>query len=188
MAELSIQELNEISATHYSVAKFTYNLFKDEYKCHVFGRSHVWFQKETDNTWKKIEGIVIRNRLSKDVPDAISKIRKNFMMSAGYAKLETIVNNDANIKTLTERLSNWKEEKESLIALNKIIQARYFDTEIKKLQESIDLIQKKQEMSRSVVRDKKFAELVDIETKLYNATFKEGVMKELAGFFYVADP
>jgi len=188
MAELSIEELNEISATHYSVAKFTYNLFKDEYKCHVFGRSHVWFQKETHNTWKKIEGIVIRNRLSKDVPDAISRIRKNFIMSAGYAKLETIVNNDAKIKSLNERLRDLIEKRNNMREINKIDEARGVDTDIKRAEEAIDLIQRVQEMNRSEVRDKKFAELLDIETKLYNATFKEGVMKELAGFFYVADP
>ena len=183
--------LHFTSPTHNHVARLMKRVYQDNYAAAVSSRHTEWYEYNTRNhRWKKInQGIELKNKISAqgsgfEIADLINSARQNFMKSAGYAKLETIVNNDANIKTLTERLKELIETRKGLRDLNRIDEARGVDTDIKRTEEAIDLIQKKQEMSRSEVRDKKFAELLDLEQKLYNSGFKDSVMKECVGLFY----
>jgi hypothetical protein len=178
----------ELNSTHYSVAKFIHMLFRDQYKCHIYGKSPEWFQKNPDNTWRDINKIVIQNRLSSaEVAMALADYRYNFMRNAEHAKLTNIISEDANIKYLNERLQELNEDKQHATELNNVDEARCIITEIKTVEEAIDLIQKKKELAYSDARDKKFAEVLSIETKLKNNTFKNAVMKVLTELFYITD-
>ena len=177
--------------THNHVARLMKRVYQDNYAAAVSSRYTEWYEYNTRNhRWKKInQGIELKNKISAqgsglEIADLINSARQNFMKSAGYAKLETIVNNDANIKALTQRLTELIENRRILREQNKIDETRGVDVDIKRTEEAIDLIQKKQEMNRSEVRDKKFAELLALEEKLYNSGFKDSVMKECVGLFY----
>jgi len=187
MTDNLLNELNNIAPDNYNTAKFVHTLFKDEYKCHVFGKSYVWFQKENDGTWKKIEGIVIRNRLSTDVVSAINKLRTNFKNSQEYRRMESIASNNNSLEALNKVLKTFVEKKKTLRDANRIDDAREIENKIRDTEISIDLITKKQDLQRADFRDRIFANLSEIQNKLYNTRFKDGVMKELAGFFYVAE-
>jgi len=187
MAEDLLKGLYDIAPDNYSTAKFVHTLFKDEYKCHVFGKSYVWFQKENNGTWKKIESIVIRNRLSTDVVSAIIRLRANYKHSAEYTRMESIASNNNSLEALNQVLKTLINKKNELRDTNCIDDAVNIENEIRHTEFSIDLIARKQELQRADLRDRKFAELAEVEDKLYTTRFKDGVMKELAGFFYVAD-
>jgi hypothetical protein len=187
MSEDLLKGLYDIAPNNYNTAKFVHTLFKDEYKCHVFGKSYVWFQKEDNGTWKKIEGIVIRNRLSTDVVSAINKLRTNFKNSEEYRHMESITFNNESLETLNKVAQELREKKTALRDANRIDDVREIENKIRDTEISIDLITMKQDLQRADFRDKIFANLSEIQDKLYNTRFKDGVMKELAGFFYVAE-
>jgi len=183
--------LHFTSPTHNHVARLMKRVYQDNYAASVSSRYTEWYEYNNRNhRWKKInQGIELKNKISAqgsgfEIADLINSARQKFMKSEGYAKLETIANNDANIKALSERLKELIEARRNLREQNKIDEARGVDVDIKRTEEAIDLIQKKQEMNRSEVRDKKFAELLDLEQKLYNSGFKDSVMKECIGLFY----
>jgi hypothetical protein len=187
MTEDLLKELYNIAPDNYNTAKFVHTLFKDEYKCHVFGKSYIWFQKEVDGTWKKIESIVIRNRLSTDVVTAINKLRSNFKNSPEYTRIESIASNNKSLETLNINLKKLMDTNQLVRDAFLIDEAREIQTQIRDTEISINLITMKQDLQRADFRDKIFARISETESKLYNTTFKDGVMKELAGFFYVTD-
>ena len=187
MTEDLLKGLYDIAPNNYNTAKFVYTLFKDEYKCHVFGKSYMWFQKEINGTWKKIESIIIRNRLSTDVVSAINKLRTNFKNSEEYTRMEMIASNYNSLEALNKVLKTLVEKKNTLRDANRIDDAREIQNKIRDTEISIDLITKEQDLQRADFRDRIFANLSETQDKLYNTTFKDGVMKELAGFFYVAE-
>ena len=177
--------------THNHVARLMKRVYQDNYAASVSSRYTEWYEYNTRNhRWKKInQGIELKNKISAqgsgfEIADLIGSARATFMKSPEYARLETIVNNDANIKTLSERLKELIDIRRNLRELNKIDETRDVDVDIKKTEEAIELIRKKQEMNRSEVRDRKFAELTELELKLYNSGFKDSVMKECIGLFY----
>jgi P4 family phage/plasmid primase-like protien len=177
--------------THNHVARLMKRVYQDNYAASVSSRYTEWYEYNTRNhRWKKInQGIELKNKISAqgsgfEIADLIGSARATFMKSPEYAKLETIVNNDANIKTLSERLKELIDIRRNLRELNKIDETRDVDVDIRKTEEAIELIRKKQEMNRSEVRDRKFAELTELELKLYNSGFKDSVMKECVGLFY----
>jgi len=177
--------------THNHVARLMKRVYQDNYAASVSSRYTEWYEYNTRNhRWKKInQGIELKNKISAqgsgfEIADLIGSARATFMKSPEYARLETIVNNDANIKTLSERLKELIDIRRNLRELNKIDETRDVDIDIKKTEEAIELIRKKQEMNRSEVRDRKFAELTELELKLYNSGFKDSVMKECIGLFY----
>jgi P4 family phage/plasmid primase-like protien len=183
--------LHFTSPTHNHVARLMKRVYQDNYAAAVSSRFTDWYEYNTRNhRWKKInQGIELKNKISArggamEIADLISSARQSFMKSAEYLKLETIVNNDANIKTLSERLTELIGQRRIMRDQNKIDDVRDVDNEIKKTEEYIHLIQQKQALSRTEVRDRKFAELTDLELKLYNSGFKESVMKECIGLFY----
>ncbi len=183
--------LHFTSPTHNHVARLMKRVYQDNYAAAVSSRFTDWYEYNTRNhRWRKInQGIELKNKISArggamEIADLIGSARQSFMKSPEYLKLETIVNNDANIKTLSERLSELIAQRRIMRDQNKIDEIRDVDNEIKKTEEYINLIRQKQEMSRSEVRDKKFAELTDLESKLYNSGFKDSVMKECVGLFY----
>jgi len=183
--------LHFTSPTHNHVARLMKRVYQDNYAAAVSSRYTEWYEYNTRNhRWKKInQGIELKNKISArgggmEIADLISGARASFMKSADYAKLETIVNNDANIKALSERLKELIDIRKNLREKNRIDETRDVDVDIKRTEEAIELIRKKQEMNRSEVRDKKFSELTELELKLYNSGFKDSVMKECVGLFY----
>lgn len=179
---------SSISPTHYAVAEFVHMLFKDEYKCNSVKKSYVWFHKEEDGSWKQINEILIRNRLSTDVVNGICIVRnniKNNKASSEFTRMESIASASKSLEALHVVLRGLIEKKKMFRDLNKIDDTREVDVQIREAESSIEMITKKIDLQRGDIRDRMFSELADVEMKLYNSTFKNGVMKELIGFFYV---
>jgi hypothetical protein len=178
------EDIHLISPTHYGVAEFVHKLFKDEYKCKIIKKSYVWFHKEEDGSWKKINEILVRNRLSTDVVNAIALHRHKFK-NTRKTQLDEIVSYSKSLEPCQLLLGELNEKKKLLIDQNKIQEIGAVDTQIRELECTINMITKKQKLEADVVRDRVFSEYAEAEGKLYNSTFKNGVMKELAGFFYL---
>ena len=179
---------SSITPTHYGVAEFVHMLFKDEYKCNSVKKSYVWFHKQDDGSWKQINEILIRNRLSTDVVDGICIVRnniKNNKTTPEFTRMEVIASASKSLEALQLVLRGLIEKKYTLRDLNKIDETREVDVQIREAESSIDMITKKMDLQRFDIKDRMFSELADVEMKLYNSTFKNGVMKELIGFFYV---
>ena len=177
--------VSSISPSHYGVAQFVRNLFKDQYKCNLVKKSPVWFEKQVDESWKKIDDIVIYKRLSTDVVNALDDVRLNFKMNPEYTQMESIASNNKSLDTLNNVLKSFIEKKNTLRDANRIDEAREVEGQIRDAENSIELIIKKQELQRAGARDRVFSDLVEVEKKLCNSPFKIGVMKELVSLFYV---
>lgn len=176
-----------ILPTHNSVAKFVYRLYKNEYKCNSHKKSYIWFHKQGDGTWKEINDILIRKRLSTDVVLEIDSIRSDFKNSREYTlSNESTISNNKILESWLSILSNLIIKKNTLRDANRIDDAREVEHQIRDAENSIDLITKKQELHLSDIRDKVFGNLAEIVNKLNNNTFKNGVMKDLVELFYEA--
>jgi hypothetical protein len=101
--------------------------------------------------------------------------------------MESIASNNNSLEALNQVLKTLINKKNELRDANCIDDAVNIENQIRDTEISIDLIARKQDLQRADLRDRKFAELAEVEDKLYTTRFKDGVMKELAGFFYVAD-
>lgn len=218
-----------ISATHYGVAKFMYNIFKNEYKCNLVKKTKSWFQKQEDGTFKEINPILIRNRISTDLVSALINLRNKFKSDTTIGSTVSISHNhriisrNVSLEALRSVINQLNQRKQNLInqhpqiennqsyhvetvqdpitysndldnastllpeqnlsAMNEI---REINKKIHETEKSIDLIEKVQELQRGDIRDKIFANFADVESKLYNSSFKDGVMKELVELFYVS--
>jgi P4 family phage/plasmid primase-like protien len=177
--------------THNHVARLMKRVYQDNYTASVSSRYTDWFEyNQNTHRWKKInQGIELKNKISArgggmEIADLIFSARQYFKKSPEFAKIETIANNNANIEVLSALLKTLLDKRRTLRDLNKIDETRDIDVEIKNTEANIELIRQKQEMNRTEVRERKFAELSELETKLYNSGFKDSVMKECIGLFY----
>ena len=177
--------------THNHVARLMKRVYQDNYTASVSSRYTDWFEyNQNTHRWKKInQGIELKNKISArgggmEIADLIFSARQYFKKSPEFAKIETIANNNANIEVLSALLKTLLDKRRTLRDLNKIDETREIDIEIKNTEANIELIRQKQEMNRTEVREKKFAELSELEIKLYNSGFKDSVMKECIGLFY----
>jgi P4 family phage/plasmid primase-like protien len=181
--------LHSVTPTHNHVARLMKRMLQDTYRAAVNSRSTDWFEFcEQLHLWKKInQGMSLRNKISLDVADIVSRARARFKHDPEYSKMESIASNSQSIEALNLTLKQLVEKRKSLRDINKIDEGRELDKQIADAESAIDYISKKQELSRADVKDKKFAELAELEMKLYNCGFKDSVMKECVGLFYEED-
>jgi P4 family phage/plasmid primase-like protien len=183
--------LHFTAPTHNHVARIMKRVYQDNYAASVNSRHTEWYEFNTlAHKWKKInQGIELRNKISSrgsglEVTDLIQAARQRFKNGPEYTKMEAIANNNKSLEALTQTLALLVEKRKELRDFNKIDDARIIDDQIKEAENNIELITRKQELNRAEVRDKKFAELTELEMKLYNSGFKDSVMKECIGLFY----
>lgn len=183
--------LHYTSPTHNHVARLMKRMFQDNYAASISSRSTEWFEFLADHhRWKKInQGIALRNKISGggqtlEVTDMIAQARQRFKNSPEYTRMESIASNNKSLEALNQVLKTFVEKKNALRDANRIDDAREIESQIRDTEVSIDLITKKQDLKRADVRDRKFAELADLEGKLHNCGFKDAVMKECVGLFY----
>lgn len=183
--------LHYTSPTHNHVARLMKRMFQDNYAASINSRSTEWFEFNPDaHRWKKInQGVALRNKISGgghglEVTDMIAAARQRFKNSPEYTRMESIASNNKSLEALNQVLKTLIDKKNNLRDSNRIDEAREVEGQIRDAENSIDLITKKQELQRADVRDKKFAELADLEGKLHNCGFKDSVMKECVGLFY----
>jgi P4 family phage/plasmid primase-like protien len=181
--------LHSVLPTHNHVARLMKRMFQDSYRAAINTRNTDWFEFDSQlHLWKRInQGIVLRERISFDVADMIAKAKLKFKHSPEYAKMETIANNSKAIEALTLTLEQLVEKRTSLRDSNRIDEAHDIDKQIIEAESGIDHITKKQELSRSEVKDKRLSDLAELEMKLYTSGFKDSVMKECIGLFYEED-
>ena len=183
--------LHSTAPTHNHVARIMKRIYQDNYAASVNSRHTDWYEFNSSmHKWKKInQGIELRNKISSkgsglEVTDLIQSARQRFKGGAEYAKIEQFGSNSKSIEALNATLKDLVDRRAVLRDMNKIDDARELDQQIKEAESSIELITRRQEMTRADVRDKKFAELTELEMKLYNSGFKDSVMKECIGLFY----
>lgn len=177
--------------THNHVARLMKRMFQDNYAASINSRSTEWYEFiQASHRWKRInQGVALRNKISGgghgvEVTDMIAAARGRFKNSPEYTRMESIASNNKSLEALNGVLKGLVEKKNELRDVNKIDDAREIEKQIRDTENSIDLISKKQELQRADVRDRKFAELADLEGKLHNCGFKDAVMKECVGLFY----
>jgi hypothetical protein len=180
--------LQNVAPSSFSVAKLAEHVFNKKYIVHIIGRSPYWFEREENGTLKRIDNVVIRNRLSNDFPDIIRKVREEFRKdlhnNSEYAKMEAIANNSQSIEALKLTLVSLAEKRRALREINRIDESREIDQQIKDTEAGIEYLTTKQNLQRSDIKDRKYAELVNIEDKLYNRNFKNDVIKDLEDILY----
>jgi P4 family phage/plasmid primase-like protien len=181
--------LHSIAPTHNHVARLMKRMFQDTYRAAVNNRSTDWFEFNADlHLWKRInQGMSLRNKISLDVADMITLARERFKHDPEYNKMEAIATNNNSLSALNASLTELIEKRKGLRDQNKIDEGREVDAQIKDAESAIEFITKKQELQRADVKDKKFSELTELETKMYNCGFKDSVMKECIGLFYEED-
>jgi len=183
--------LHNTLPTHNHVARLMKRMFQDNYAASINARSTEWFEFLPEmHRWKKInQGVALRNKISGgghglEVTDMIAAARQRFKTSPEFTRMEAIASASKSLEALQLVLRGLIEKKKTLRDLNKIDETREVDVQIREAESSIDMITKKQDLQRADVRDRKFAELADLEGKLHNCGFKDAVMKECQGLFY----
>ena len=176
--------LNEIGPNSASVAKLAARIFDNKYVVHIIGTKRCWFERELGNKFKPTVDIIIRNRLTNELPDIIRKAREQFKSDPEYAKMEAIANNSQSIEALKLTLLSLIEKRKGLREINKIDESREIDQKIKDTEAGIEYLTTKQNLQRSDIKDRKYSELVNIEDKLYNRKFKNDVIKDLEDILY----
>jgi P4 family phage/plasmid primase-like protien len=183
--------LHNTLPTHNHVGRLMKRMFQDNYAASINARSTEWFEFLPEmHRWKKInQGIALRNKISGgghglEVTDMIAAARQRFKTSPEFTRMEAIASASKSLEALQVVLRGLIEKKKVLRDLNKIDETREVDVQIREAESSIDMITKKQDLQRADVRDRKFAELADLEGKLHNCGFKDAVMKECQGLFY----
>ena len=178
--------LNCVSPTHNHVARLMKRMFQDGYAASIGSRSTDWYEfNEVLHMWKKIDqGVALRNKISMEVADMIAEARFRFKRDPQYKKMEAYTNNNKSIEVLKLTLTQLVEKRVGLKEVNKIDEAKVIDKEIEDTEKSINLISQKQEKAAGDVKDNKFSELTELENKLYDASYKDKVMKECIGLFY----
>lgn len=178
--------LHYVTPTHNHVARLMRRMFQDNYAASINSRSTEWFEFDPDrHLWKKInQGVALRNKISLEVADMVTEARNRFKRDPEYNKMEALATNNKSLEALNMTLKSLVEKRIALKEVNKIDDAREVDAQIRDTESAIEFITKKQELQRADVKDKKFAELTELEMKLYNSGFKDSVMKECIGLFY----
>lgn len=178
--------LHHVMPTHNHVARLMKRMFQDKYKCAVETRAVYWYEfSEELHQWKRInQGIELLNKISIEVADMVTEARNRFKRDPEFTKLEALASSKQSLDALTDILNGLLEKKKDLRDQNKIDESIQVEKEIKAQEENIEQIKKRQELARADVRDKKFSDLTELETKLYNHGFKDSVLKECVGLFY----
>jgi len=176
--------VNYIAPNSASVAKLAARIFDKKYVVHIIGRKRYWFERESGNKFKPIVDIIIRNRLTNELPDIIRSVREQFKNDPEYTKMEAIANNSQSIEALKLTLASLAEKRKSLREINKIDESREIDQKIKDAEAGIEYLTTQQNLQRSDIKDRKYSVLVNIEDKLYNRSFKNDVIKDLEDILY----
>lgn len=178
--------LDNVGPSSFSVAKLAECVFNNKYVVHIIGRTATWFEREDDGTFKRIDSVVIRNRLSNEFPDIIRQARDQFKhkIMPEYAKMEAIEEDSKSINALKLTLTQLVEKRHNLREINKIDDARVIEQQIKDTESGIEYLTNKQNLQRSDINDRKYSDLVNIEDKLYNLKFKNNVIKDLEDILY----
>ena len=176
--------IKEIGPNSRSVAKIAAHIFDKKYVFHIFGKRKYWFEREAGNNLNTIPDIIIRNRLTNELPDIIRNVREQFKNNLEYTKIDDMSIESQNIKMVQLKLVDLAEKRKGLRELNKIDESREIDQQIKGNESVIEYLIMKQNRQRSDIKDSKYAELVSIEDKLYNRSFKNDVIKDLEDILY----
>jgi P4 family phage/plasmid primase-like protien len=181
--------LHSMAPTHNHVARLMKRMFQDTYRAAVNTRSTDWFEFSSQlHLWKRInQGMALRNHMSVSVADIIAKARDRFKHDPEYNKIEAFASNNKSLEALNITLAQLVDKKRGLHDNNKIDESKQVDAQISDTQAAIEYLTNKQNLQRADVKDKKFSELTELETKLYNCGFKDSVMKECIGLFYEED-
>jgi hypothetical protein len=174
------------SATHAGIAKIVHQAFKHEYRVHIIGKTAKWFKLNEDGELSLIDDIIVRKRLSTDVADMVIEARKRFKdKKSEYQNMELLIEHNKSLEKLNLSLKVLVEKQLKIKEINNIDSARNIGIKIRDTEFAIQLISKKRELYRADINDRKFHDLTTIEDKLYNSSFKDGIMKALVELFYV---
>lgn len=176
--------INTIGPHSRSVAKIAAYIFNKKYVFQIYGKRKYWFEREPGNKYKLIPDIVIRNRLSNELPDIIRNVREKYKADPEVMKIEAMFNTIQSIDRMKFTLLTLTETCKDLRELNKIDESREIDQQIKETEATIEDLTTKQNIQRSEIKDRKFADLVYVEHKLYNQRFKSEIMKDLEDILY----
>jgi len=174
--------ISNAGASELIAARIFHHTYENKYRIHVIGHRKVWFEVNTDNTLSEIEDIVLRNKLSTDIADLVMMARKKFKNDEKYNKIDFISINKS-LESLNLILTESINKRKELRELNKIDEGREIDSKIKDTESAIHFIKRKLELQRADNMDKIFSGLIQLESSLYNSTFKNKVIKELEGLF-----
>jgi hypothetical protein len=175
--------LNEIGPSSASVAKLAARIFDKKYLVHIIGRKRQWFEREPGNKFKPIVDIIIRNRLTNELPDIIRSVREQFKNDPEYTKIDDMCYSQS-LDAIKLTLVSLIEKRRALREINKIDESREIDQQIKDTEAGIEYLTTKQNLQRSDIKDRKYSVLVNIEDKLYNRSFKNDVIKDLEDILY----
>jgi hypothetical protein len=175
--------LNEIGPNSVSVAKIAARIFDKKYVFHIFGKRKYWFEREPGNKLKVIPDIIIRNRLINELPDIIRNVREKYKADPEFMKIEAMFKTLQSIDAMNFTLLSLTEKRKGL---REIDESREIDQQIKDAEASIEHLTIKQNIQRSEIKDRKFADLVYVEDQLHNRRFKNEVMKDLEHVLYEA--
>ena len=178
--------LHYVTPTHNHVARLMRRMFQDNYAASVNQRHTEWYEFNTEhNIWKKInQGMALRNKISIEVANMIAEAKSRFKKDPKYTTMVAVATASKSIESLGTTLNALVQKRTACTEANKIDEATTITAEIRTIENDIEQITKRQELMRSEIKDKKFQELTELETKLYNSGFKDSVMKECAGLFY----
>jgi hypothetical protein len=174
------------SAKHpMGIAKIAEVIFNGKYKVHIIQRRVTWFEKEDDGTFKIIDDVIIRRKLSSD--DFINLIvmaRDKFKNNTKDINLEEMMSNHKSLDVLNKNLLELVEKRKELREQNKIDEARSVEAQIKNAEDTIKYTKDKIDLYRLEIKDTIFSRLTQMENNLYNIDFKNKVVKELADILY----
>ena len=167
--------VNEIGPNSRSVAKIAAYIFNKKYVFHIFGKRKYWFEREPGNNLNTIPDIIIRNRLTNELPDIIRNVRDKFKADPEYIKIQAMFDTIQTIDAMNFTLTSLSEKHKGLPEI---------DQQIKDTEASIEYLTAKLNIQRSDIKSCKYAELVYIEDKLYKCYFKNEIMKDLEDILY----
>jgi hypothetical protein len=176
--------INEIGPNSASVAKIAARIFDKKYVFHIFGKRKYWFEREPGKKLIVIPDMIIRNRLANELPDIIRNVREKYKADPEYIKIEAMFNTLQSIDAMNYTLVILTEKRNDLHELDKIDESRDIDLQIKDTEADIEYLTTKQNIQRSEIKDRKFADLVYVEDQLHNRRFKNEVMKDLEVILY----
>lgn len=174
--------VNDTIPNSASVAKLAAHIFYNKYVFRKIGKKMGWFERESDNKFKPIVDLVIRNRLTNELTNIIRNAREQLQIDRNYPNTEEVCS--LSLISIQEKLNNLVEKRKTLRKLNKIDESLEIDKEINETETIINYMTVYQDRERYDIKDKKYAELLNAEKKLYNRTFKNHVMKDLEEILY----
>jgi hypothetical protein len=173
--------INTIGPHSRSVAKIAAYIFNKKYVFQIYGKRKYWFEREPGKKFTLIPGIIIRNRLTNELPNIIRNVREKYKADPEVMKIEAMFNTLQTIDRMKFTLLTLTETRKDL---REIDESREIDQQIKETEATIEHLTTKLNMQRSEIKDRKFADLVYVEHKLYNQRFKSEIMKDLEDILY----